>query len=190
MTFTELKARYDARKEEWLEQGAMDVHLYLKEHPKERDRTVCKRLDADNWEALRSRVVRLQASDQEKQASSDQITTGQKGSIRSARSAINHHPELVADLIPAIEAAEAKQTAERDQRRSFRFAECESHAANSRRRLLKFLKITRNTEFDEEERELLSGSASEITAILALIQAALQQDVNVDWDAELAKLVG
>lgn len=90
-------------------------------------------------------------------------------------------------MVKSREAA-AKGRDRRRKEHSWQWMEVEGHLAYAQRRVQQALTATEGVEFDAEERDLMAHALDKLRATLALIDLRLSGRVDVDWDAELAKL--
>jgi hypothetical protein len=72
--------------------------------------------------------------------------------------------------------------------RSVLYAKLELRLSTAQRALSEVLVEARSNELDEEVTELVLATIANIKALLGLIDLALAGNVEVDWDAELARL--
>jgi hypothetical protein len=101
---------------------------------------------------------------------------------------IEEQTEKAADWIVKSEQAHDDITEQRRQKIGLRFVEMEGLLVKAKKPLLEALTLARTVEWDDEPRELLSNTVENIKALLTLIDVALVDAANVDWDAELEKL--
>lgn len=83
---------------------------------------------------------------------------------------------------------EERERIERQHKQGAQFIQADAHLSKARRELREALGLVQETEFSEEEVELLTREQAAIQGILGLIGSALQGDSGTDWDAELAAL--
>jgi hypothetical protein len=71
-----------------------------------------------------------------------------------------------------------------------RYVEMENHLASAQCVLVDGLKIAQEPreDWDDDERESLTSTVSNVRALLDLIDGALVGAADIDWDAELAKI--
>jgi len=84
----------------------------------------------------------------------------------------------------------SKQKAEKAKATSLRFIAIEGKLSSAKRYLIDALREAENVNLDGEEMELLRGTIGNLRALLNLLDARMAGEINVDWDAELAKLGG
>jgi hypothetical protein len=93
-----------------------------------------------------------------------------------------------AQQIKTQEEADTELAEQRKARLGLRYVEVEDLLSVAYRKVSQALGKMRDMPWEDEHRELLSASAANIKAVLALIDVALTGAADVDWDAEMAKL--
>lgn len=73
---------------------------------------------------------------------------------------------------------------------SWQFMDAMARVGKARESLRAALKIIRDTEFTDDEKEVIEQTNSDTQALSTMITAALTGDSGVDWDKELAALDG
>lgn len=86
--------------------------------------------------------------------------------------------------------SDAKRKADRQAAHMFRWIAVEGHLGKAHRALVATLNESAGVEFTDEEVEFMSDALAKVRALLGLIDLRIAGDVDVDWDAELAKLNG
>lgn len=85
-------------------------------------------------------------------------------------------------------AGERRRREQRASRHELRFVSIEGHLAVAKNRLTYALKEAEGVTFNEEELELLRHTIQQVAAVLELLDLRMGGAINVDWEAELAKL--
>jgi hypothetical protein len=94
----------------------------------------------------------------------------------------------IAEFAVKAEKAEQQRTEERKARHTLRYISIEGKLARMLRIGTEVLKEAEDVGFDDEERELLADTVGQLRALLNLIDMRFAGTVDVDWDAELAKI--
>ena len=94
----------------------------------------------------------------------------------------------VAETITRAEAAGRQIKAERAERIGLRYVEMERLIDSAKRTLVGAVNLAHEIDWGDEERQLLSNSLNNLQAVVKLIDMAFVESVDVDWDAELARL--
>jgi predicted Rdx family selenoprotein len=115
--------------------------------------------------------------------------------------AVERKPDMTADdkaeytkrtaqTIARSKAAEAKRTKERAAQRSVMFMRIDAKLAHARRDLRDVLEFGRDLGLGDDEIEDVKEALAKIKSFADLIDMALTGSMDVDWDAELAKIGG
>jgi hypothetical protein len=94
----------------------------------------------------------------------------------------------VAEVIVRQEKAAEATAAERREHADMRFFEMERYLISAKRELMRAVKLAPQVPWDDEQRELLGDTVSNVKALLGLVDAAIAGISGTDWDAELAKI--
>lgn len=94
----------------------------------------------------------------------------------------------VAESIVKTEKAEIRQAEERKAQHPLRYISIEGKLARMLRIGTEVLSEAQDVGFDGEEQELLAETIGKLRALLNLIDMRFAGTVDVDWDAELAKI--
>lgn len=115
--------------------------------------------------------------------------------------AVERQPEMTAEekteyvkrtanTIARSKVSEAKRRAERAQQRSAMFMRIDAKLAHARADLRDVLEFGRDLGLSDDEIEDVKGALAKIKSFADLIDLALTGSMDVDWDAELAKIGG
>jgi predicted nucleic acid-binding Zn-ribbon protein len=115
--------------------------------------------------------------------------------------AVERKPDMTADdkadyvkrtahTIARSKAADAKRTKERAAQRSVMFMRIDAKLAHARRDLRDVLEFGRDLGLGDDEIEDVKEALAKIKSFADLIDMALTGSMDVDWDAELAKIGG
>lgn len=96
-------------------------------------------------------------------------------------------PKVAETIVRAERAAQATE-AERREHTDLRFFEMERYLISAKRELLRAVKLAPQVPWDDEHRELLGDTLSNVKALLGLLDSAIAGISGTDWDAEFAKL--
>jgi hypothetical protein len=100
------------------------------------------------------------------------------------------YTKRTAQTIARSKAAEAKRTKERAAQRSVMFMRIDAKLAHARRDLRDVLEFGRDLGLGDDEIEDVKEALAKIKSFADLIDMALTGSMDVDWDAELAKIGG
>jgi hypothetical protein len=100
------------------------------------------------------------------------------------------YAKRTAQTIARSKAAEAKRTKERAAQRSVMFMRIDAKLAHARRDLRDVLEFGRDLGLGDDEIEDIKEALAKIKSFADLIDMALTGSMDVDWDAELAKIGG
>lgn len=96
----------------------------------------------------------------------------------------------VAEWIVKAEKAEAKREQAAKQKHSLKFVQIEADLRKMLRLASNVLNDSHGVPFTDEEKELLAETIGKVRALLNLIDLRFADAADVDWDAELEKIVG
>lgn len=96
----------------------------------------------------------------------------------------------VADWIIKAEKAEAKREQASKQKHSLKFVQIEADLRKILRLASNVLNDSHGVPFTDEEKDLLAETIGKVRALLNLIDLRFADAADVDWDAELTKIVG
>lgn len=96
----------------------------------------------------------------------------------------------VADWIVKSEKAETKREEAAKQKHSLKFVQIEADLRKMLRIASNVLNDSHGVPFTDEEKELLAETIGKVRALLNLIDLRFADAADIDWDAELTKIVG
>jgi hypothetical protein len=105
-----------------------------------------------------------------------------------AGTSVEEEAPAIAQSIVRGQAAAQRSKEERRQRFGVTYLEGESELAKAQGHLTRVLNLAHDSDWDEEEVELLVESLAKVRAVLELIDRRLGGESEIDWDAELARL--
>lgn len=102
---------------------------------------------------------------------------------------VDHEIQKAAEWRAKTRKAAEREKDDRKKASTLRFVEIEGHIGAAMQRLRKILDAADDVAFTNEERELLTESLGKMRALLNLIDLRIAGETDINWDAELQKLV-
>jgi hypothetical protein len=124
-----------------------------------------------------------------KRSEVDNVLNAARERAASRGTTLDHEIDRAAERRERARRAAQKEQDERRRAATQRYLEIEGHIGVVLQRLRKVLDAAQEVPFSDEEKELLVGSIAKARGLLGLVEMRVAGSTDVDWDAELERLV-